>query len=110
MARRPRGRSLSSGRTKNFHFAIWSRSALGHAQRPNIGVLRAHPKEVERPGHEGDHSPQNIVAVISCCIFIYLFILILISFYIQAVQIHSANGVKLLEARRGVLSSTPPYK
>jgi hypothetical protein len=29
---------------------------------------------------------------------------------LQAVQIHSANGVKLLEARRGVLSSTPPYK
>jgi hypothetical protein len=31
-------------------------------------------------------------------------------FYLQAVQIHSANGVKLLEAWRGVLSSTPPYK
>jgi hypothetical protein len=30
--------------------------------------------------------------------------------YLQAVQIHSENGVKLLEARRGVLSSTPPYK
>jgi hypothetical protein len=34
----------------------------------------------------------------------------LIPFYLQAVQIHSANGVKLLEAWRGVLSSTPPYK
>jgi hypothetical protein len=33
-----------------------------------------------------------------------------IPFYLQAVQIHSANGVKLLEAWRGVLSSTPPYK
>jgi hypothetical protein len=31
-------------------------------------------------------------------------------FSLQAVQIHSANGVKLLEAWRGVLSSTPPYK
>jgi hypothetical protein len=30
--------------------------------------------------------------------------------YLQAVQIHSANGVKLLEAWRGVLSGTPPYK
>jgi hypothetical protein len=34
----------------------------------------------------------------------------LIPFYLQAVHIHSANGVKLLEARKGVLSSTPPYK
>jgi hypothetical protein len=34
----------------------------------------------------------------------------LIPFYLQAVQIHSANDVKLLEAWRGVLSSTPPYK
>jgi hypothetical protein len=34
----------------------------------------------------------------------------LIPFYLQAVQIHLANGVKLLEPRRGVLSSTPPYK
>jgi hypothetical protein len=29
---------------------------------------------------------------------------------LQALQIHSANGFKLLEAWRGVLSSTPPYK
>jgi hypothetical protein len=35
---------------------------------------------------------------------------LLIPFNLQAVQIHSANGVKLLEAWRGVLSSTPPYK
>jgi riboflavin transporter FmnP len=34
----------------------------------------------------------------------------LIPLYLQAVQIHLANGVKLLEAWRGVLSSTPPYK
>jgi hypothetical protein len=34
----------------------------------------------------------------------------LIPFYLQAVQIHLANGVKLLEAWREVLSSTPPYK
>jgi hypothetical protein len=34
----------------------------------------------------------------------------LIPFYLQAVQIRSANGVKLLEEWRGVLSSTPPYK
>jgi hypothetical protein len=33
-----------------------------------------------------------------------------IPFYLQAVQIHSANRVKLLEAWRGVLSSTPSYK
>jgi hypothetical protein len=33
-----------------------------------------------------------------------------IPFYLQAVQIHSANGVKLLEAWRGVPSSTPPYQ
>jgi hypothetical protein len=33
-----------------------------------------------------------------------------IPFYLQAVQIHSANSIKLLEAWRGVLSSTPPYK
>jgi hypothetical protein len=37
-------------------------------------------------------------------------IICLIPFYMQAVQIHSANGVKLLEEWRGVLSSTPPYK
>jgi hypothetical protein len=37
-----------------------------------------------------------------------LFVWIL--FHLQAVQIHSANGVKLLKAWRGVLSSTPPYK
>jgi hypothetical protein len=35
---------------------------------------------------------------------------LLIPIYLQAVQIHSANGVKLLETWRGVLSSTPPYK
>jgi hypothetical protein len=36
----------------------------------------------------------------------------LIPFYLQAVQIHLANVVKLLllQAWRGVLSSTPPYK
>jgi hypothetical protein len=33
-----------------------------------------------------------------------------IPFYLQAVQIHSANGVKFLEAWRGVPSSTPPYR
>jgi hypothetical protein len=38
------------------------------------------------------------------------FFFLWIPFYLQAVQIHSANGVKLLEAWRGVLSSTPPYK
>jgi hypothetical protein len=41
--------------------------------------------------------------------FIFLFFF-LIPFYLQAVQIHLANGVKLLEAWRGVLNSTPPYK
>jgi hypothetical protein len=40
----------------------------------------------------------------------YHFFFVWIPFYLQAVQIHSANGVKLLEAWRGVLSSTPPYK
>jgi hypothetical protein len=34
----------------------------------------------------------------------------LIPFYLQAVQIHLANVVKLLQAWRGVLSSTPQYK
>jgi hypothetical protein len=39
----------------------------------------------------------------------YRYFFLWIPFYLQAVQIHSANGVKLLEAWRGVLSSTPPY-
>jgi hypothetical protein len=38
------------------------------------------------------------------------FTIFLIPFYLQDVQIHSANGVKLLEAWRGMLSNTPPYK
>jgi hypothetical protein len=38
------------------------------------------------------------------------FFFVWIPFYLQAVQIHSANGVKLLEAWRGVLNSTPPYQ
>jgi hypothetical protein len=38
------------------------------------------------------------------------FFFVWIPFYLQAVQIHSANGVKLLEAWRGVPSSTPPYQ
>jgi hypothetical protein len=34
----------------------------------------------------------------------------LITIYLQDVKIQSANGAKLLETRRGVLSSTLPYK
>jgi hypothetical protein len=38
------------------------------------------------------------------------FVFVWIPFYLQSLQIHSANGVKLLEAWRGVPSNTPPYQ
>jgi hypothetical protein len=47
-AGRPRGRSSSPGRVKNFHFSISSRPALGHTQSPVEWVLGALSPEVKR--------------------------------------------------------------
>jgi hypothetical protein len=53
-ARRPRGRSSSPGRVKNFYFSISSRPALESTQPPVQWVLG-----VKRPGHEADRSPPT---------------------------------------------------
>jgi hypothetical protein len=57
-AGRPRVRSSSPGRVKNFHFSISSRPALGSTQRPIQWVLG-----VKRPGREADHSPPTSAEV-----------------------------------------------
>jgi hypothetical protein len=53
-AGRPRGRSSSPGRVKNFLFSTSSRPALGPTQTPIQCVPR-----VKRPRREADHSPAT---------------------------------------------------
>jgi hypothetical protein len=55
--RRPRGRSSSSGRVKNFLFSTSSRLALGSNQPPIQGVWGAIAPGVKLPGREDDYSP-----------------------------------------------------
>jgi hypothetical protein len=58
-ARRPRGRSSSSGRVKNFLYSTSSREDLGPTQSLIKWVLGALSPEVKQPGCEADHSPQT---------------------------------------------------
>jgi hypothetical protein len=56
-AGRPRGRSTSSGRVKNFLFSTSSRPALGSTQPPIQWVAEALSSAVKWPGREAVHSP-----------------------------------------------------
>jgi hypothetical protein len=58
-AGRPRGRSLSPGEGKNFHFSVSSRPALEPTQPPAQWIPGALSPGVKRPGREADHSPPN---------------------------------------------------
>jgi hypothetical protein len=62
-AGRPRGRSSSPVRGKNFHFSMSSRQAMGPNQPPIQWVLGALSPEVKRPGREADHSPPTSAVV-----------------------------------------------
>jgi hypothetical protein len=53
---RPRGRSSSPGRVKNFLFSTSSRPALGSTQPPIQWVPGALSLGVKRPGREANHS------------------------------------------------------
>jgi hypothetical protein len=59
---RPRGRSSSPGRVKNFLFTISSRPALRFTQPP-IQWVPAALSRVKRPGCEADHSPPTSAEV-----------------------------------------------
>jgi hypothetical protein len=69
------------------------------------GIAAEHYYVSTATGQQREPSVQE-----RCMLHICLFRIIIQFFFLQAVQIHSANGVKLLQAGRGVLSSTPPYK
>jgi hypothetical protein len=58
LAGRPRGRSSSPGRVKNFLFSKSYRPALGSTQPPIQWVPRALSPGVKRPYREADHSPS----------------------------------------------------
>jgi hypothetical protein len=58
-AGRPRGRSSSPGRVKNFLLSTSYRMALGPIQPPIQWVPGALPLGVKRPGCEPDHSPPT---------------------------------------------------
>jgi hypothetical protein len=60
---RPRDRSSSPGRVKNFLFSKSSRPALGSTQPPIQWVPGALSPEVKRPGREADHSPPSSAKV-----------------------------------------------
>jgi hypothetical protein len=62
-AGRPRGRSLSPGRGKNFLFPTLFRPVLGPTQPPIQWVPGALPPAVKRPGREADHSPPTSAEV-----------------------------------------------
>jgi hypothetical protein len=66
---RPRGRSSSLGRVKNFLFSMSSRLALGSTQPPTQWVLGALSLGVKCPGREEDkdlyfHSPIHLHGVV----------------------------------------------
>jgi hypothetical protein len=54
---KPRGRSLSPGRVKNFLFSMSFRPTLGSTQPPIHWVPGALSPGVKRPEREADHSP-----------------------------------------------------
>jgi hypothetical protein len=56
-AGRPKGRTSSPCRGKNFHFSTLSRSALGPTQPPIQWVPGAFSPGLKRLGREADHSP-----------------------------------------------------
>jgi hypothetical protein len=58
-AGRPRGRSSSLGRVKNFHLFMSSRPALGPTQPPIQWVQGALSLGVKQQGLEADHLPSN---------------------------------------------------
>jgi hypothetical protein len=60
---RPRGRSSSPGRVKNFLFSTSSRPALRSTQPPLRRVPGALFPGVKRPGREVDHSPPTSAQV-----------------------------------------------
>jgi hypothetical protein len=69
-AGRPRGRSSSPGKGRNFHFSISSIPGLGHTQPPMQCVPGAPSPEVKRSGHEADHSPPTTAEVKKTWIYI----------------------------------------
>jgi hypothetical protein len=59
LAVRPRGRSSSPGRVKNFLFFTASRLAMGPTQPPIQWVPETLSPGVNRHGREADHSPPT---------------------------------------------------
>jgi hypothetical protein len=62
-AGRPKGRSSSHGRVKNFLFSSSSRPALGSTQPPIHWVSGLFPRGVKRSGRKADHSPPTSTEV-----------------------------------------------
>jgi hypothetical protein len=62
-AGRPRGRSSSPGRVKNFRFSMSSRPALGSTQPHLQRVPGALSPGIKRPEREADHSPPTSAEV-----------------------------------------------
>jgi hypothetical protein len=58
-----RGRSLSPGRIKNFHFSTSSRPAVGSNQSPVQWLLGVLSPGVKWPGREPNHSPPTTAEV-----------------------------------------------
>jgi hypothetical protein len=69
-AGRPRGRSSSPGRVKNFLFYSSSRSALGSTQPPIEWVPGVSSSVVKRQGREADHSSPTSAEVKKIWIYI----------------------------------------
>jgi hypothetical protein len=71
-AGRPRGRSSSPCRVKNFLFSESSWPALGSTQPPIQWVPGALSPRVKRPGREAEHSPPASAAEVKkMCIYIH---------------------------------------
>jgi hypothetical protein len=60
---RPRGRSSSPSRIKNFLFSLSSRPAMGPTQSPIRWVPGILSPGIKRQGHEADHSPPTSAEV-----------------------------------------------